>query len=486
MTHLIVIMSKEIKNLRIFLYLVLVCVVVFLFYKAIVPFGQISYVRDFASESRFIDIIKPLERTQPVIDGTQTITGGPVYFNLKAPRNFDTAKVTFKYRLSPVWVHQIIEAGVLVDAARSQYLLKPLENSIIDKQISDWSQVTSDTITLYQRQATYASVESFLKNLPDINQLATYNYDLKRDFRLPAYKPGRGVTIDWLLKGNYSFYTYAKDEKMKISFDFKELDGVANTAKASLALYEDGKMVKLEDLTMEHLLTSSYDWSHVLEYDAQGEHLYKVELKLDNTTGTKSISSSQDKLAFVGRVPFAFDYGRKFKLYTDSREVNLLAINSASLGMVKVGSTSLEMTDAYKQYSVRTDSSLCEVVLPKSGLDLSGDGIFAPTRAAAFNPKLKTLNYLTDFEKEGVDYILTKYESPKTIDGWHEAIAEFDLRGATKDKGDYKFMLSIPGFKNGERSTDWLEIKEIKVDLAGQNLWQMIKNGVRRRIKALI
>lgn len=482
-------MNKQIKILRIFLYFGLLSGVFFLSYKAIVPSGQISYVRDFSEESRFIDVLKPLERTQPAVNGTQTITGGPVYFNLKTPRNFDSAKVSLVYRTSPNWPHQIIELGTLVDPLRSQYLLKPLENQILDRQVSDWSRVASGTVTLYQRQASYRSVEDFLNNLPNLNEVATYNYDLKRDFRLSNYQPDQGsVTLDWPLKGSYSFYTYGRDEDLQLDFSFVDIAFDGARAPTSLTLYEDGKVVKIADLKAQRAQAAAAGrgWRYAFAYHIQGEHLYKLDLRADAGLSTTRLHSSLAKLSFAGQLPFAYAGDHNYNFLTDSREVNLLAINSASLGEVRIGTSTLLIDEAYKQLSFRTLNAINKIKLTKSGLSVMGDGVFAPNEAALINPKFKSLNYLTALNREGINYILAKYDAPQKIGEWQEASAEFDLRAAQKEKGDYKFMISVPGFKNGEKSTDWLEIKEIKVDLRGQNWLEMLKGAIRRVIKRLI
>ncbi|MEI8361386.1 MAG: hypothetical protein WCG01_04610 [bacterium] len=480
-------MLDFVKTIRLLFAAILLVVFSFLIYQSVVPFGRISYVRNFADESRFIDVIKPLERTQPVINGTQTITGGPVYFNLKAPRNFDQAEVTLTYRTSPIWQHQIIEMGVLVDQAHSQFKLEPIENTIIDKQLLDWKSLKKDQLFLYQKQVKYYSIDEFLNNLPNQNELAVYNYNLKRDFRLPGYASNvGGSTFDWPLAGGYNFYTYGRDELLKLTFAFVDQPDDSKIQKTSLVLYEDGNVVKIEDLSEERLLANGQRWSHALEYQIRGEHVYRLELRADKKLETLVIKNTLGKLSFIGRVPFALSAGHDIALLTDSKEVNLLAINSLSLGGVSLGTSSLKMTKAFEQYSLKSNGSISDLKIAKSGLEIIGDGVFAPSEKALINPRVKNLNYLTNIDSEGINYVLASYTSPTVQADWKTAKVKFDLRTAQKEKGDYKFIISVPGFKNGENTTNWLELKEIKVDLTGQALMQKLKNSLRNFIKSRI
>jgi hypothetical protein len=59
--------------------------------------------------------------------------------------------------------------------------------------------------------------------------------------------------------------------------------------------------------------------------------------------------------------------------------------------------------------------------------------------------------------------------------GFKSAAATFDLHGAVRENGYYSWVISVPGLVDGNAENNYLEIKEIKIMVAGKNLWQNIQ-----------
>ena len=151
------------NKIRTTLWSILALTVLWLFYMAIVPSGKITYIQDFNQDNYFIQKLTPAERIEDKRNGAQKIIGDPVYFSLRTPRRFDSAKVTIKYKNNSDL--PIIETGVLVDKVLWRYDTKLVENKIIDRLAMVWNAIENNGTILLQKQKKYNSIEEFLNNL---------------------------------------------------------------------------------------------------------------------------------------------------------------------------------------------------------------------------------------------------------------------------------------------------------------------------------
>lgn len=481
-------MNEKLLNLRMVWIAVVILLVILLATTIAVPMGRVKYVQDFQHNNYHrIGKLKPLERTLPATETGQPILGGPIYFAVNQPRLFKKAEVKIRFRTNPNFNHSQIELGILQDKARWQYELQPLENSLIEETSRKWAGVLANDEVLLQKASKYRSIDEFKKNPPAFEKIATYNNDwqLAKNFTPPA--PGR-TTIDWSLRGGYAFYALAASGTLDIKFDFAaNQEASEHVPQTEILLYQGRNLIVSKKLGAERKLGDQAGrWS----YDFAGENLaagyYKAIVRADDNLVTNKITVNQSNVSFVGGLKFTDRQKTPLEFWTNSREINLLAVDSRSVGDVYLNDTRQLIFEAYKQYSYKNKDRNTKMKLTKPGLEISGDGVFATTEAGLFDPRLKRIDSLTDLEKEGIEYILARYKESSKTGGWHEATANFDLTGTDLDKGSYSFVLSIPGFKSDDELLDWLEIGNIQVVLTGDNLWQTIKIYTKKAIRKLL
>jgi len=479
-------MIKFKLTIRTILWFILTIITICLFYLAIVPFGKIAYVYDFQKPSEFILPLTPVERVEPAQNGSQKIIGDPVYFSLRTPRTFDTAKIRIKYKNNSN--APLIEAGVLTDAKVWNYNLQPIENQTLDKLAKNWTVVREGDLMLLQRNKNFENIEEFLKNLPGKNEIALYNYDGKElnskalEFN-SVISPSTNKEFN-SIRGSFQFYTYLKQgEKLDFKFSFQDLNESAESDAIDINLYSQDKLILSRHLDDNGELASLRPES-VQDFGGQGirnqelgireklnEGVYKVEVKGNDDIVTKDIQTKQ-RLSFVNKI--WLNEGENLKIFTDSRFINVQTVNPGSLQKIKAGGGELDLSETYKQFGLKLKDKISEINIPKGDVILSGDGVFAFSPAELLNPGIRKIDANFDADTEGINYILARYQSPREENGWKIAEAEFNLKGVFRQFYKYSFMLSVPGLKSGD-----VEVGEIKVELKGRSLGEKIKEGIR-------
>lgn len=460
-------------KIRIVWIIALLAVVFWLAWQYVVPGGRVVYVKNFKQYNDFIGNLTPTDR----LSGSRVI-GNPVYFSLRVPRRFESAKLTVEFK-NPDRL-PIVEAGVLKDKRVWQYDLKPLGNLAINDLLKDWSVLWEDDVMLLQREKKYASLKDFLEDKPPAPEVAAYNYDYQTDFIFPAYQPAKEQrTICRPLLGAYQFYTYVKDEDLFFDFSFQDLNKNNDSDPIDVLVY-----YRDQEIAEEHLDDDGSDnRSLKLFLASMPEGVYKVSVRANGDIVTRAITTKQRKLSFINRLDLAsapeVSCGRNF--VTDSRRVQAVTTLAASLGQVKIHQLSgsafseiLDISKTYKQFETKQDLPLLsEVIVPSDGITFSGDGLFSFSEEEFFNPQTRKVD--RNFNPEGVNYVLARYAPPVDKDGALTAAADFDLTNVYKEKGKHSFMISIPGLKADDDVDDGVEISEIKIELKGTSLFDKIR-----------
>lgn len=462
-------------KLRILWISTLLVLIFVLFWLKVVPGGKIVYVKEYGRYDDFISNLTPVDR----ISGNKII-GDPAYFSLRVPRRFEKVEMTVRFKNDSA--RPIIEAGVLMDKKVWNYDLKPLDNSIIDDLSKKWSVSRSGDLLLLQRDKNFDSVEDFLKNMPNSEKIASYNYSPKTKFVLPDYRPSKEERTSCRpIQGAYQFYTYIKDEDLSFDFSFHDLNKNDDVDDVDLIVYRNDKEIHQETLKDD----GGDDRRSKIFLAGLPEGVYKVSLRANNDIVTRSVKTLQSKIVFINKVALAdapeVSCGRN--LFTDSRALQFQTVLSDRIGEIKIHqafgeafSEIVGIEEAYKQFSTKKIlPKLSEVAMPFDGVTVSGDGLFSFSEDGFFDPEIKKVGANFDVDREGVDYVIARYVPPTQDGDWKVATVDFDLTLAYKENGKHSFLISIPGLKAEDGDGLGVEVGDIKVDLEGVSLWKKIK-----------
>lgn len=482
--------KKQIK-FRIFLLLILVGLVGLFFYIAIIPTGKINYIYDFAENSNFIGELLPRERVRDIEIyqdsnfvnkklSSQKIIGNPVYFSLRTPRKFKKAKIIFKYRYNKENI-KVIEAGMLTDKIIWRYDLQPIENKIINQLSLVWDVMKKNGTMLLYRNKEYDNIDEFLNNLPNRDEVALYNYDLKKEFLLDNYF-GQNIETDYniFLRGSYQFLTYIKNENLDFNFIFQDINKNKDSDPIDLYLYYNDCIIDSIHIADDGIINKNNARFNLANLP---EGIYKIEIHANDDIITENIVTKQQKLSFINKIQL-FKQGKSdIRLWTDSKEVHIKTIYPDSLQIVKLGEKEIKIKETYKQFSsLLNGNPYVEIRLEKDGIVLAGDGVFSFNENGLINSNFKKVDSKLDISKQGVNYVFARYDIPVENNNWKIAEANFDLTKAYSESGQgllglskkYSFLISIPDLFAYDDIDDWVEIDEIRVELKGLNLFEKI------------
>lgn len=464
-------------KIRFILYSFLLIIIFFLLYKAVVPSGKIIYAITPCDNSFFIQKLKPKDRLDKVDrkSCTQKIIGDPVYFDLNTQRTFNEADVTVTYRSSGE--NNVIEMGAQADA-RKNYRLHPLENKIIDSL--NWNKISENGVTFLQKKKIYDNIDAFLNSLPSKSEIATYHYDLPPPTTISNYQPNnQPAIIKQPLCGSYQFYTYIDGPTAEFEFLFSDLNENKDADNVVLTLYD----MRNNPVTARNILDERGREETRQAQDAGGLHVelttlapgfYKMEVATTDDIITTQILSSQKIISFINRLCLAKATNADLiTLYADANEITASTLNPASLQKILVNHDVLNLSETYRQFSAPANEVLNKIQFAKNDIILSGAGVFSFSPESLHNPNYRKISKNQNLDS--VNYIITHYQpQPSATGEWQTKILHFNLKNIFWYEHNYNFIFSIPGLIAGDGTDDYIEIKDIKIELQGRSLWEKI------------
>lgn len=467
-----------------------------LFWFKFVPTGHIFYTHDLERDHSFISDITPAERVE-IEDGQARIMGDPAYFTLRVPRPFRIATVILRYKF-PSEKLDIMELGILADSLNWRYRTKPVENKMIDHLSLVWNRIEEDGSLLLQRENKYDSLEEFMNTPPSGEEIALYNYDWDKKYSLPGYEPDQeNSSIRAPLRGSYQFYTYIKEEPLNVEFKFWDINENEEKDDFTINLYYEDKLISSKDVQGDGIEEDTGEINILGQagFDIQdlAEGVYRIEVAANDDIITERIDSQQSKISFRGNLKLAktdilkgdFEGVYPLKLYTDGLEVHAKTIHPSSRQSLSINEDRqvLNIEETYKKFSQEIEPGAgkkSNIGIEKSGLILNSDGVFSFTADSLFNPgfkKLRSARSLTD----NINYILADYQSGEKDNGWQVKEIKFDLGSAYSEDNKYKFLVSVPGLENDDDIDDGVVIEEIKVELEGETVPEVLMRKLEIR-----
>lgn len=487
---------------RLFLGAVLLVLIGIFLYLKIVPDGQITYSRSWprglATGKGFIYDFKPGERLAVSAvdasgDGAKAdrdslkIIAEPIYFSLFTPRQFNRAVMIITYRDHLGSTTPIIEAGVLKDKISGFYELRPIQNSILDELSFNWPRLeNSERRLILQAVKNYSSATEFEHDLADGNLkdclkekitacVALYNYSLLFNYRLLENYLPTPVTIGQPLRGAHQFYVYFNGSWF-LNFDFSDLNLDKAADPITVDVSFNDKVISSQTLPDENKAPTSGEPENrrlALKGNSLTAGVYKVDIKVSDDIVINKIESSSDKLSFINKI-WPVSGFRNLTLFTDVTDLQAQTSSPASLQSISFDNRRFSFDKTYEPFNFSGRPGVKEIKLEKDDVILAGNGVFSFSRGNLFNPNWQKID--RSFSSiAGIKYVIADYQTPRVKDDLKIAQAEFNLSNAYRENGKYTFLISVPGLKTSDGSNDYLEIKEIKIELAGKTIFQKIK-----------
>lgn len=452
--------------LRISIFALPLIVFCWIIYKDFVVSGKLVSQYDFKTLSPFITVLRPQGRVSEIKeDGGgvfyQELKDEPVYFDVRLPRSFSKAKIRLRYKS----FHQgVIELGAMTELERWNFVLKPVENQIINFLLQDklhWDIVREGDVILFQKQKKFSSIREFLENLPPAEFIASYNFSVEKEFVLEGAEVKKGgIDIFKTLRGSHRMHVYVKDEPLDFIFLLQDVNRHAGDDYASIDVYRGKEnlyhdFIKLDENSKDNRIMSETKEMRVrLPYTGDGAYRIEVTSPTDDIF-IRRISTPQDYLVFINSVYFGdnvgysdeFDKEResKTKLFTNARIIAAKTTHQEGLQTILFGKKQFRVKETHRKYFYKTFFGTHEITIPKNDIVLDGKGLFSFSKESFFNPDVTTLSDGSEFDTEKIHYVITRYRPPRELEnGWRENEIDFVVPSYYIKDREMHFIISIP------------------------------------------
>lgn len=465
-----------------------------------VPSGVLERSFNFSAPSPYADFLVPAQRVTGVQSQAgeqfQEIIQDPVYFHVHLPSSFNELAVGIKFKPQG---QPLLEFGPLMTEEAWQYDLRPLWNETIENL--DWPYVESAGVRLYQRDQKYSDVQSFLDNLPAMNEIGVYGYTLKTDFRIPGYQPQTNAhEYEIYLRGYHQFLTYLGDgENLDFDFYVQDMNRGQGADPVVINLYREDVLVDTMIIPDGELWREEFQGSAVRDVRFYREHLtpgvYKIEFKAPTDIFIRKIKTTQQKLviintAFLGDEIGYRDWEKTQELWTNSNYITAETLHADGTQNLEVGADILRIAESHREYykDMEIGSDLKRVFSPQGDIKIVGNGLFAPTREAYFNPNPVKIDADTDFDRQGINHVLTGYVPAKKIGDWYYREHIFDLTYVPKDYGTIKYTISAPGVARRQvtPAIAQIDLKFMRDKMTLDNWYEIVKLYVGKALARLM
>lgn len=439
------------------------CLAVFLFVQWTVPSGVRTVSYRPGHISAYVQRPLPDERVTGVQnDGRGTyigLTDEPVYFSVQPPfGSFEraTVEVEFEPQETP-----ILELGGLRDVAAQAFDFKPLSNLALEAL--SWSRYDlEEGISLFSANNTTA--ESFFLSPPARSSVATYRAVYPAPYREANYRPcserGRQVCHAWnvALRGPHEALTYIKEEQFSLTVKYVDLNRTYGADEGFVKVFnEAGEAMKTLEFKDDNNISTDQQQSTVKTLTVTGdgwpEGVYRVALAGTSDIAWRYVATNQRYFVFKNILYIGDDVGfaaqpRATKFFTNAKRVVLETAHAEGLQTVTLGNEKMEVAETHEKYVLDVhQAGALEGSSPVGDIKITGEGKYALSAEAFFDPDPVQITAFTDFSTLAAEYIYATVPPVTERAGWRVAAADFALADLAMEAGAYKFALSAPGLE---------------------------------------
>ncbi len=422
------------------------------------------------SISPFVQSPLPAERVSEVHDSDRgssvTIESEPVYFSVFPPSDdFTSAEVSLEFDPHDAFA---VELGGMTNLAAYAFDFHALSNSMLENL--SWNVLpnadSSSALMVFAKDDVKAAAQDFALHQPSRSSVVTYRATLPGAYRESSYVPlGHEQTFSISLRGSHEYVTYIKNESFHLALRYQDINRTFGADEGYIRVFDERGTVMLEKAIIDDgNISEDQTYSlHDIVLDGKGwsEGVYRVELSGTSDIMWRQLVASQRYMAFKNRLYVGDDVGyltndRKTSFVTNSKTIAFETFHADSAHHVTLGASIVGIPQSHVLTRATIPDNGMIVGLTDAGdIKMTGEGKFAPSAQAFFDPDPRPLTTQTNLEDPTIRYVYANLpESIVNADGWRTASTTFNLADLAKEAGAYKFALSLPGLATDQKTID--------------------------------
>ncbi len=420
--------------------------------------------------SSFIQSPLPADRVSDVQYSDRgsfvTVENEPVYFSVFPPSDdFTSADVSIDFDPHDAFA---LEVGGMTNLAAYAFDFHALSNSVLEHL--QWNVLpnsdSTSALTVFAKDSVKAAVQDFALHQPSRSSVVTYRATLPGTYRESSYVPlGHEQTFSLSLRGSHEYVTYMKNESFHLALHYQDINRTFGADEGYVRVYDENGTVMLEksivddgDISEDQVYASR---NVTLDGANWPEGVYRVELSGTSDIVWRQFVTSQRYMAFKNRMYVGDDVGylsvdRKTSFVTNSKSIAFETFHADSAHYVALGTSTIDIPQSHVlTRAAISDTGIVAGITDAGDIKMTGEGKFAPSAQAFFDPDPRSLTTQTDLDDPAIRYVYSSLPAPVVnADGWRTASATFPLANLAKESGAYKFALSLPGFSTDAHTVD--------------------------------
>jgi len=358
----------------------------------------------------------------------------------------------------------------------------------------------------------FSSIEEFLANLPEINKIVQYNYNLSNYIELPNYQKSYKTTeIYKSIRGIHDIYTYiGRDEDLNFTFTIQDINRHEGADPFIISIYNNqGVKVKEQtvpddgDIKADGKVSSERIMQILMEKIPIGTYQFVIDTNDD--IFIKDIITFQHLLIFKGNIYLTDNDEYKdildekklepTTIYTNSNSIRTRTSHDKGLQKIEIETGGkikyLDIDVKHVLKELNNLYNITKIISPKNDVYIEGDGYFSFEKDQMFEPSFNTVASLDNVKDiETYDFIIANYPQAKLEGDWLVTSASVSTPYLYLYKNTdllVNFIISLPGLPENDRI---LKIKEVditfeKEPITIKNFISKFKNWLNKNIKLL-
>ncbi len=440
----------------ILIYLIPIAILSWLLFLDIRPAGILESAIKPGDISPFIETPLPSSRVD-MTDEFFSIHGDPVYFAVHKPQTeFETVEVEVKFAIEN---QPIFEIGPQMDIFTGAADLKPLYFEGLGEGMFA-IKVRGKTLFTDNQ---YESIDDFLAENPDRNDIGLYKADLNNSYRDEQYRSLSGIkTYETDLRGSYKIATYIKNEDLDFRFVLTDMNRTIGVDDITARLFDENAQLLDEFFIADDENDRQDQKMSRHDLHIQKSHLpegvYYIELIVTSDIFTRQIETAQRYMSFVngftvGDTVGYRDGAKPARLYTNSHIFTFETLHSEALQTISVDGDTVDIDATHEKiHHISTSNDIKRVDIPLGDMKVTVNGKVSFDRDSFFEPDPVKLDAYTNWKN--LAGIITSYEIPKSNGNYFVASQKFDLDTIPSDGEAIRFVISAPFIESFDGRVD--------------------------------
>lgn len=449
------------------------------------PSGQFEAETSLDGKSAWIQPFLPAERTTaPGSQGDwigQRISADPVYFTARSPGPYEWVDLEMEFRS----IRQpLIEIGMVRDAEGKELEMRPLYAAEL---------MSSNFRSVPGKGFVALGIPNSRLDDPRPDGLATW---LATTTAIQLSDPAsEAKEVALSLRGSHDFYVVPSGGRLEFEMEFQAANRNQGNDIAVVRLYRgdeeiDRNVVSISG-TRDTRLSSKV--VHRVKKNAVTPGVYRIQVVASDDVFIRNIRTTSQHWVFGPRFVSGDNVGYStttaaVNVWTNSRHLVAETFHMEGLQRLDFGPVTGQLRQTHEQVRLNRKADgqqLVQLSAPKGDVRFIGDGFFALSSQAFFEPKPRRLTDATEMNADGLVAVVTPFVRPSELgDGWYRAQARFALRPGQEQ---LRFVLSAPGMAARAAAVD---IKKIRITYArdqrdAQTWWNILRQEVAQAWRRL-